>query len=474
MYKIPLIISLSVTIFLSNAYSDEIAPSPKLGDSLNRTITLQDEKKIGVNIYKSLQKQNNVINDLLISDYITYLGNRLSRNLAIEREYVFFVTKSESVNAFAVPGGFIGINAGLINLTQNEAQLAGVVAHELGHVVLRHSAEMMAYSNVNSIPMWIGIFAGILTGQTEASLASIQSGIGLSVQNNINLVRENEIESDTFAVKLMQRANYDLNEMAKFFRLMQGSSNSQSNLNEYFMTHPLYKNRISIIKNRAKEQYNPILTSSNDYFYVRNIIDSQINSYEITDHKSSHDDIKNHKISLRLLKEGRYKDARETLQESFDKSNFNIYLASTMSQIYWSDNRKNEAKNILKNVLSIYPNKSILVQLAMYNIKDRIELKKNINFIESIIKSNPYNPELYKLVAEGYTVMNRVYKSKVALVNYYNLKGNMTMAFRVIDDAVLSEKLNASQINYLKQLKNTILCNSNPPLEPIFGDKTCN
>ena len=145
-----------------------------------------------------------------------------------------------------------------------------------------------------------------------------------------------------------------------------------------------------------------------------------------------------------------------------------------MSQIYWSDNRKNEAKNILKNVLSIYPNKSILVQLAMYNIKDRIELKKNINFIESIIKSNPYNPELYKLVAEGYTVMNRVYKSKVALVNYYNLKGNMTMAFRVIDDAVLSEKLNASQINYLKQLKNTILCNSNPPLEPIFGDKTCN
>ena len=90
----------------------------------------------------------------------------------------------------------MGFNAGLFILTQNEAQLAGVVSHELGHVVLRHSAEMMASSNVNSIPMWIGIFAGLLAGQTEASIASIQSGIGFSVQKNINLVRENEIESD--------------------------------------------------------------------------------------------------------------------------------------------------------------------------------------------------------------------------------------------------------------------------------------
>ena len=100
------------------------------------------------------------------------------------------MTKSQSVNTFAAPGGYIGLNAGLITLTENEAQLAGVVAHELAHVVLRHSAEMMANSNVNSIPMWIGIFAGLLAGQTEASIASIKSGIGLSVQKNINLVEK--------------------------------------------------------------------------------------------------------------------------------------------------------------------------------------------------------------------------------------------------------------------------------------------
>ena len=145
-----------------------------------------------------------------------------------------------------------------------------------------------------------------------------------------------------------------------------------------------------------------------------------------------------------------------------------------MSQIYWLDNKKNEARSILEDVLSIYPNKSILIQLAMYNIKDRIKLEENINSIERVIKNTPYNPELYKLLAEGYTIINNIYKSKLALVNYYNLKGNMAMAFKVIDDTVQSRRLNPYQKNYLKQLKNSILCSSNPPLEPIFGNKTCN
>jgi Putative Zn-dependent protease, contains TPR repeats len=243
-----------ITFFLSQANAEIDTSSPVLGDTLNKTITIQDEERIGGNIYKSLQKNNYIINDVFVNDYVSYLGNKLSRNILRNRDYVFFVTKSQSVNAFAAPGGYIGLNAGLITLTENEAQLAGVVAHELAHVVLRHSAEMMANSNVNSIPMWIGIFAGLLAGQTEASIASIKSGIGLSVQKNINLVRENEIEADAFAARLILKSNYDLIELANFFRLMQGNTNDQSNMNEYFMTHPLYSNRISNIKNRSKSQ----------------------------------------------------------------------------------------------------------------------------------------------------------------------------------------------------------------------------
>lgn len=468
-------INIIIIISIGSAYAHEDTPAPMLGDTLNRTITLYDEEKIGRNIYKNLQKNNYIINDFLVNDYITYLGNKLSRNISMERDYYFFITKSDAVNAFAVPGGFMGFNAGLFALTQNEAQLAGVVAHELGHVVLRHSAEMMASSNVNSMPMWIGIFAGLLAGQTEASMASIQSGIGLSVQKNINLVRENEIEADNFAVMLMQKSNYDLNEMANFFLLMQGDSNNQENLNEYFMTHPLYKNRISTIKKRARKQVNPLINSTDDYFYVRNILESKMRVLKNTKYKFSDSPIQNHRHALKLVNSGKYSEARKILNLSFIKDPFNIYLASLMSEILWLEGKKDASKEILKKILSIYPdNNAINNQLFYFNIKDQVDLEQSISGINYLIKYNSYNPEAYKMLAEAYSKTDRFYKSKLALINYYNLKGNIPMAFKVIDDGNSSDKLSKYEKEYLKKLKNSILCATNPPLEPIFGNKTCN
>ena len=468
-------ISIIVLLLVGHAYSHDDAPAPKLGDTLNRTITIYEEEKIGRNIYKNLQKNNFIVNDFFVNDYMTYLGNKISRNISSERNYLFFITKSNAVNAFAVPGGFMGFNAGLFIITQNEAQLAGVVAHELGHVVLRHSAEMMANSNVNSIPMWIGIFAGLLAGETEASIASIQSGIGLSVQNNINLVRENEIESDNFAVMLMQKSGYDLNEMANFFLLMQGDSNRQDNLNEYFMTHPLYKNRISTIKKRAQKQINPIKNSTDDYFYIRNILESKMLILKDKKYQLSDDLIINHRTALSLFNSGRYLEAKKILTYNLNQDNYNIYSASLMSEILWLEDKKNESKKILREILRVYPeNNAINNQLFLLNVEDSKNIDETISGINELIKYNSYNPEAYKMLADAYTKKKELYKSKLALINYYNLKGNTPMAFKVIDAAADSAQLSSYEKEYLQKLKNSILCATNPPLEPIFGNKTCN
>ena len=468
-------ISIIVLLLAGHAYSHDDAPAPKLGDTLNRTITIYEEEKIGRNIYKNLQRNNFIVNDFFVNDYMTYLGNKISRNISSERNYLFFITKSNAVNAFAVPGGFMGFNAGLFIITQNEAQLAGVVAHELGHVVLRHSAEMMANSNVNSIPMWIGIFAGLLAGETEASMASIQSGIGLSVQNNINLVRENEIESDNFAVMLMQKSGYDLNEMANFFLLMQGDSNRQDNLNEYFMTHPLYKNRISTIKKRAQKQINPIRNSTDDYFYIRNILESKMLILKDKKYQLSDDLIINHRTALSLFNSGRYLEAKKILTYNLNQDNYNIYSASLMSEILWLEDKKNESKKILREILRVYPNNNAINnQLFLLNVEDSKNIDETISGINELIKYNSYNPEAYKMLADAYTKKKELYKSKLALINYYNLKGNTPMAFKVIDAAADSAQLSSYEKEYLKKLKNSILCATNPPLEPIFGNKTCN
>ena len=459
---------------MSEAKSNQENPSPVLGDSLSRTITLIDEERIGSNIYKNLQKSNYIVNNILVSDYVSYLGNKLSRNISKDRNYVFFVTKSESINAFAVPGGYIGLNAGLITLTENEAQLAGVVAHELAHVVLRHSAEMMANSSLNSIPMWIGIFAGMLAGQTEASIASIKSGIGLSVQNNINLIRENEIEADAFAARLILKSNYDLGEMANFFRLMQGDSNNQSNINEYFMTHPLYSNRISNIKNQGKYQTDPIINSTEDYLYIKNILRTPNFNTDQTININTVDPVQSHQLALIEYSRGNLSKAKSILEKSYHRDKFNIYIASLMSDILWNTGKKKEAKTVLDNILEVYPNNNaITFQLLKYNVKDSVMLDQSMKKLNEILEDNKNNPVAYKLLAEGYEKIQEKYNSRLALINYYNIKGNVPMAFRVIDDGLTSNELNELQKQNLKNIRTAILCDGNPPLEPIFGNKTC-
>ena len=456
------------------ASSNQENPSPVLGDSLNKTITLNDEKRIGGNIYKNLQKSNYIVNYILVSDYVSYLGNKLSRNISKDRNYVFFVTKSESINAFAVPGGYIGLNAGLITLTENEAQLAGVVAHELAHVVLRHSAEMMANSSLNSIPMWIGIFAGMLAGQTEASIASIKSGIGLSVQNNINLIRENEIEADAFAARLILKSNYDLGEMANFFRLMQGDSNNQSNINEYFMTHPLYSNRISNIKNQGKYQTDPIINSTEDYLYIKNILRTSNFNTDQTININTVDPVQSHQLALIEYSRCNLSKAKSILEKSYHRDKFNIYIASLMSDILWNTGKKKEAKTVLDNILEVYPNNNaITFQLLKYNVKDSVMLDQSMKKLNEILEDNKNNPVAYKLLAEGYEKIQEKYNSRLALINFYNIKGNIPMAFRVIDDGLTSNELNELQKQNLKNIRTAILCDGNPPLEPIFGNKTC-
>ena len=145
-----------------------------------------------------------------------------------------------------------------------------------------------------------------------------------------------------------------------------------------------------------------------------------------------------------------------------------------MSDILWTMGERKEAKNILDSILEVYPNNNaITFQLLKYNIKDSLKLVQSMEKLNEILDNNKNNPVAYKLLAEGYEKIQEKYNSRLALINFYNIKGNMPMAFRVIDDGLTSDELNEVQKKNLKSIRTAILCDGNPPLEPIFGDKTC-
>ena len=453
------------------------AETPELGDPYSQTLSLKTEKIIGLSSYKRLQNYNQINNDPLVSSYISYLGNKLSRNIMDDnRKYTFFIVNSEQVNAFAIPGGFIGINSDLIILTENEAQLAGVVAHEISHVKLRHSAEMIANSSMNSIPMWIGIMAGIFAGNAESSMAAMRLGIGQSAQKNINLIRENEIEADDYGIEIMTRSNYDLKEMANLFKNMgQATGDIQRELS-YLSTHPMYENRISHIQNKSKLQNKPIKNSTKDYFYIKTILEVETTSDINSSLKSipRNNALNLYKRSLLYYKKSDYIKSEKEINIAYSDSPNNIYIAILYAKALAQQNKLEESLNILNKIKNIYPHNSI-ISFIMSEIL--IENNYKLDYAEKLMKMHKdnfaLNPNFLRLISKLYTLKNNKFESALYLSDYYVLLNDIDLAVEVLNNSIRSSNINSTQKRILASKKDRIICENPRRLQPIFSEKDC-
>ncbi len=476
--RVPSFIILTTLLCASNFSYGQENTAPNLGTPYGDVLTLEEENIIGFASYRSLQKYNLIVNDPLVQSYISYLGNKLTRHtLDTQRNYTFFVTKSKSVNAFALPGGYIGLNSGLISLTENEQQLAGVVAHEIAHVKLRHAAEMVANTARTSLPAYLGMIVGIFSGNPQAGMAIMQSGLGMSAQMSINLIRSNEIEADEFAVELFNRSNLDVTEMADFFEIMQSSTSALNPQFAYFYTHPLYENRIARIKSRSTYKINNKKKITEDYLFVKNIIEvnetTNISSLINSTKKDNLYDV--HKLSLLYMKKSDYKTAKKLLQPYYEKEKENVYLAVLYSQLLNNSNNHKESIKVLENLRKIYPlNSSISFYLGEILIQNNLNLDYASNVLLQIEESNKYNPNYLRLMSKMYNLQKDTFNSKIYLSEYHLLLDNLKLAVQVLNDGIQSRKLTNNEIRVLKKKRSQIICKYQRPLEPIFGEKTCN
>jgi len=472
-----LLISLVFVISISNESLGQEIATPELGDPYANVLSLDEEKVIGFSAYKAMQKYNLIVNDPLVASYIKYLGNLLTRQTLDERrDYTFFITKSSSVNAFALPGGYVGMNIGLVNLTRNESQLVGVMAHEIAHIKLRHSAEMLANSARTSLPAFIGLVIGIFSGNPQAAMAVMQSGLGITAQMNINLIRANEIEADEFGISLLKKSGFSVTEMANFFELMQSSTSTLDPQLAYFYTHPLYENRIARVRSKAVQNNDSVRNFTDDYYYIKNIlevaatknINSDINSIKKNDVYSLH------KLALLYQKKSQYKTAIGLVEDLYKKNPENIYTSILYAQLLGRSKNQEKSIEILENLVEIYPfNSSIPFYLSEALIENNIRFDDALDMLKNIRSSHRHNPNYFRLMSRLFVLKEDVFNSKVYLSDYYLLLDDLELAVQVLNDGIQSKVLKSHQIDSLKKKKKGIICNYQRPLEPIFGEKTC-
>ena len=231
---------------------------PDIGSSADTMISTSEEYRIGRQIVRGLRQAGRVMEDALLDDYIEGLGHKLvvHAHYGVFR-FTFFMVRDNAINAFAMPGGFIGVNAGLMLATENESELAGVMAHEVAHVTQRHVVRRAQSTQRTSMVTTAALIAALLVGVTtgaspDAMQAMIMVTQGAAMQQQINYTRSNEYEAVRVGIGYLAAAGYEPESMADFFETMNTMSGvSASRAPEFLRTHPIGINRIAEAKNQA-------------------------------------------------------------------------------------------------------------------------------------------------------------------------------------------------------------------------------
>lgn len=248
---------------------------PDIGSGANSTLTLSDEFQIGLSVVRTLREQGLILEDPEVNDYIQSLGSRIASQASdSEHRFNFFVIKDSSINAFALPGGFIGVNIGLITATGTEAQLAGVLAHEIAHVTQRHIARSIQAQGrqgmMTAAAMLAAILIGVATGAADAAQAGIAIAQGTAMQQRINFTRANEYEADRIGIAFLASAGFDPRGMPEIFEIMgRRAGLAGADIPEFLRTHPVTSTRIAEARDRAAQLRAELRIETPAYGFIR-------------------------------------------------------------------------------------------------------------------------------------------------------------------------------------------------------------
>lgn len=249
------IIAFALSVPFAGAQNVEL---PDIGSSAGTIMSPDEERRYGARMLYEMRRVDLVLEDALVADYVHALGFRLvALSERPEQEFTFFVVRQDDINAFAAPGGFVGLNVGLMHTAENESEVAAVLAHEVAHVTQRHLVRAYESMQKATLPIALAMLGAVLASRNssgDGAEAAVIGGMGLIQQQAINFTRHNEYEADRVGIFTLAKAGFDPEAMAGFFSRMGRAtrSNSSAEVPEFLRTHPVTTSRITEAKNRVE------------------------------------------------------------------------------------------------------------------------------------------------------------------------------------------------------------------------------
>ncbi|MDZ7802830.1 M48 family metalloprotease [Thiohalophilus sp.] len=447
---------------------------PDIGDAAAGVATPAEEKRVGETVMRNIQRSGRIINDPLIDSYLNHLGYRLiAAGDSDMTDFHFFLIDAPDINAFALPGGYIGIHYGLILSTRTESELASVMAHEIAHVTQRHHARAYDFGGGSSLPVLAALIAAIVLGAQspeigQAAIASMTAG---SIQSRINFTRANEKEADHQGIKLLANAGFDPNSMASFFEQLHKASRLYGPQGpEFLRTHPVTDTRIADARNRARE-YSPSLSEDAESFHLMRNRIKVLTSREPAGLRDQFaDNLKSGRYLnrtaerygyvLSLLETGDVKRARQQLDTLLAEQPQRIAFLLGRAQLNFQQGKIDAALEHYRNALKLYPQNPALTQGYAESLlrSDQADTARQV--LRDFLRERDRKPRFYQLLAEAEEKLGNRAHAQIAQGEYYYRTGLSRQAISQFNQALKSDALDfydaARAEARLQELKNEI------------------
>lgn len=417
---------------------------PDIGSPADTILSKETELQIGRSIYKSLRDTGRIVSDPEIQEYVQDVGQKLAAN-AHEGDFRFnfFIVDDPAINAFALPGGYIGIHSGLLLATKNESELAGVMAHEISHVTQRHISRAIFANQRASIltmaAMLGAILLGAVSGEGDIITGAMAGAQSIAAQQQINFTRANEYEADRVGVGVLATSGFDPFGMPEFFETL-GRQNSAAAYQapEFLRTHPVTTNRIA--ETRARAAQYPVIDAQDatGYSLTRARLrmlssktpEDALEHFEgnLEDPERAGDVGTEYGIALAELALGEYEDAQRrfaTLLRSNDRV-IHFHSGYAATQVALGD--VDGALETYEHAIELFPRNVPLTIRYAETLLQNDDPDRAHEILLDLYNQVPPTPEQVRLIALAASAAGDIADAHYYMAEYHLLSGDIMMA----------------------------------------------
>lgn len=443
------------------AYASDL---PVLSDATSSAISRDKEYRLGQAWARQLRGSVQQLNDPLTYSYLHDLLWQLTNYSQLQDKRLdLIVPDNATLNAFAVPGGIVGIHGGLLLTTEQEDELASVIAHELAHLSQRHFAAQLEESRRNRPFTLAAMLAGLLIAAADgqAGAAAITSSVAFQQSSYLAFSRQNEREADQIGMQTLADAGIDPTAMPRMFSRMQQSLRLQgSAVPEFLLTHPITQSRLADSLNRAAQYPTthaprpPIdfqLVKKRAEVHYANNPQTALNHFKTA--SQSGQPIDQYGYALAALRLNQFQKATTALDKLPADWQQHLFIRLTRAEINLKANRWREATRALEKLNTLYPGHYAVQSLLARGYMGSREPQKAVRTLKALLNNYPTDTAATYLLAEAYGQTGNSAATHRARINYFLLTGQVDTALKQIAYARHDKSLNNTDKALLDQLE---------------------